>query len=299
MRALVVGSIHLDWILRVPALPAPGDTVLSTSRTTASGGKGANQAVALRRLGVAVQLVGAVGDDAEGGRLLEALAAAGVGTAHVRVCEGQPSGVAIVAVDADGDNGIIVAAGASGMLAPADVAGAERALEGAAVVLLQLEVPLETVAAAVAAARSCGVPVVLNAAPARPLPDGLLSALDVLVVNESEGVELAGAVGDPEAVARTLLARGPGAVVVTLGGRGALVADRHGVTTIPAHAVEEVVDTTGAGDTFVAAIAAGVGAGHDVRESARLAAAAAALAVQLPGAQSAPTLAEAQALLDA
>jgi ribokinase len=293
MHATVVGSIHLDWILRVPALPAPGDTVLASSRTTSPGGKGANQAVTLRRLGAEVEMVGVVGDDDAGRELLANFDAIGVGRGHVRVAPGEPSGIAIVAVDATGDNGILVAPGASGTLAPADVA----ALDGADVVLLQLEVPLETVSATVAAARAAGVPVVLNAAPARPLPDTLLAALDVLVVNEGEALALAGdGAADPAQAAAALLARGAGAVVVTLGGDGALVVDAAGSTPIPAHAVE-VLDTTGAGDTFVAAIAAGVGEGRDVRDSARLASAAAALAVQRAGAQSAPTLAEARAFL--
>ncbi|MBB4663117.1 ribokinase [Conexibacter arvalis] len=299
MRATVVGSIHLDWTLRVPALPRPGDTVLAGSRTTSPGGKGANQAVTLRRLGAEVEMVGAVGSDEAGAELLANFDAVGVGRAHVRVVDGEPSGIAIVAVDATGDNGILVAPGASGGLAPADVAAAEPALRGADVVLLQLEVPLETVSAAVDAARAAGVPVVLNAAPARPLPDALLAALDVLVVNEREALALAGeGAADAESAAAALLARGAGAVVVTLGADGALVLDAAGRTAIPAHRVE-VVDTTGAGDAFVAAIAAGVGAGRDVRDSALLASAAAALAVQRPGAQSAPTLAEAQAFLAA
>lgn len=299
MHATVVGSIHLDWILRVPALPAPGDTVLASSRTTSPGGKGANQAVTLRRLGAEVEMVGVVGDDDAGAELLANFDAIGVGRAHVRQATGEPSGVAIVAVDATGDNGILVAPGASGTLAPADVAAAGAAVSGADVVLLQLEVPLETVAATVGAARAAGVPVVLNAAPAQPLPDALIGALDVLVVNEGEALALAGdGASDPQAAAATLLARGARAVVVTLGGDGALVLDADGTTPIPAHAVD-VVDTTGAGDTFVAAIAAGVSAGRDIRDSARLASAAAALKVQRAGAQSAPTLAEAQAFLSA
>jgi ribokinase len=300
MHATVVGSIHLDWVLRVPALPAPGDTVLASSRTTSPGGKGANQAVTLRRLGAQVEMVGVVGDDDAGRELLANFDALGVGRGHVRVAAGEPSGIAVVAVDASGDNGILVAPGASGTLSPADVAGAAAAVDGAAVVLLQLEVPLETVSATVAAARAAGVPVVLNAAPARPLPDELVAALDVLVVNEGEALTLAGADAGPErsvaAAAEALLARGARAVVVTLGGDGALVLDASGRTVVPAHRVE-VVDTTGAGDTFVAALAVGVGEGRDLRDSARLAAAAAALAVQRPGAQSAPTLAEAQTFL--
>lgn len=290
MHATVVGSIHLDWILQVPALPAPGDTVLATSRATSPGGKGANQAVTLRRLGAAVEMVGVVGGDDAGRELLENFDALGVGRAHVRVAEGEPSGIAVVAVDATGDNGILVAPGASGTLSPADVEAADAAIAGADVVLLQLEVPLETVSATVAAARAAGVPVVLNAAPAQHLPDDLIASLDLLVVNEGEALALAGG-DDAEAAARALLARGARSVVVTLGGDGAFVLDEDGLTRIPAHRVE-AVDTTGAGDTFVAAIAAGLAAGDDVRASARLAAAAAALAVQRPGAQSAPTLAE-------
>lgn len=296
MNATVVGSIHLDWILQVPALPAPGDTVLASARTTSPGGKGANQAVTLRRLGAAVEMVGVVGADDAGRELLENFDALGVGRAHVRVAEGEPSGIAVVAVDATGDNGILVAPGASGTLSPADVAAAQAAVAGADVVLLQLEVPLATVSAAVATARAAGVPVVLNAAPARPLPDALLATLDVLVVNEGEALALAEEGSDVEAAARALLARGPRAVVVTLGGDGAFVLDIDGLTPVPAHRVE-AVDTTGAGDTFVAAVAAGLATGRDVRDSARLAAAAAALAVQRPGAQSAPTLAETQAFL--
>jgi len=315
MDATVVGSIHLDWILRVPALPAPGDTVLASSRTTSPGGKGANQAVALRRLGAAVEMVGVVGADDAGRELLANLDALGVGRGHVRTAADEPSGIAVVALDATGDNGILVAPGASGTLSPADVAAAGAAIARADVVLLQQEVPEETVAAAVAAARAAGVPVVLNAAPARPLPDALLAALDVLVVNEGEALALAGERGPSGpagaaatggrgpsaaagAAAAALLARGARAVVVTLGGDGGFVLDRDGPTEIAAHAVD-VVDTTGAGDTFAAAVAAGVGAGQDVRASARLAAAAAALAVQRPGAQSAPTLAEARAFLAA
>jgi len=302
MNATVVGSIHLDWILRVPALPAPGDTVLASSRTTSPGGKGANQAVTLRRLGAEVEMVGVVGDDDAGRELLANFDAVGVGRGHVRVAVGEPSGVAVVAVDAGGDNGILVAPGASGTLSPDDVARAAAAVDGADVVLLQLEVPLETISATVAAARAAGVPVVLNAAPARPLPDELIAALDVLVVNEGEALALAGVDTGPErsvsAAAEALLARGADAVVVTLGGAGAFVLDRSGRTDVPAHRVD-VVDTTGAGDTFVAALAASVGERRGLRDGARLAAAAAALAVQRPGAQSAPTLAQAQAFLSA
>jgi ribokinase len=294
MRAVVVGSLNMDLVLNVPALPSPGQTILSRSRDRLPGGKGANQAVALARLGAGVAMVGAVGDDPDGAELLAALEAAGVSTRHVSRRPRVPTGLAVVCVTADGDNAIVVASGANATLTPDDLATAAPALPGAGLLLLQLEIPLETVLAAARAGRDHGVLVVLNAAPARDLPTGLLATVDVLVVNDGEAAALAG--GEPRDAAVRLRERGPRVVVVTRGGQGCVVAEDRGATALPADPVE-VVDTTGAGDCFAAALGFGLAEGRDARQAARFAAAAAALAVTRPGAQATPSRAEVEAFV--
>jgi ribokinase len=295
MRAVVVGSLNMDLVLGVEELPSKGQTLLSRSRERSPGGKGANQAVALARLGARVAMVGAVGDDPDGAELLAALAAAGVATGQVSVRPRVPTGLAVVCVTPDGDNAIVVAAGANAGLLPGDVAAAAPAFAGAGLLLAQLEVPPETVLAAARAGREAGALVVLNAAPARELPAGLLGQVDVLVVNDGEAAALAGPV-DPRDAAARLRDRGPRVVVVTLGGRGCLVAEEGGVTALPADQVE-AVDTTGAGDCFAAALGFGLAEGRGARPAARLAAAAAALAVTRPGAQTTPSMAEVEAFI--
>lgn len=290
MRAVVVGSLNMDLVLGVPALPSPGQTLLSRSRDRSPGGKGANQAVALGRLGARVAMVGAVGDDPDGADLVAALEAAGVSTGHVARRSGDQTGLAVVCVTPDGDNAIVVASGANATVGPGEVAAAAPALAGAGLLLLQLEIPPETVLAAARAGREAGALVVLNAAPARELPAGLLGEVDVLVVNAGEAAELAGD-GDPRDAATRLLGQGPATVVVTLGGEGCLVAKDRGMARLPADPVQ-VVDTTGAGDCFAAALGFGLAEGRDSRAAARFATAAAALAVTRPGAQATPTAAE-------
>jgi ribokinase len=234
--------------------------------------------------------VGAVGDDPDGAELVAALEAAGVSTGHVARRSGDQTGLAVVCVTPDGDNAIVVASGANAALGPGDVAAAAPALAGADLLLLQLEIPPETVLSAARAGREAGALVVLNAAPARELPAGLLAEVDVLVVNAGEAADLAGG-GDPREAATRLRAQGPATVVVTLGGEGCLVAEDRGVARLPADPVE-VVDTTGAGDCFAAALGFGLAEGRDRREAARFATAAAALAVTRPGAQATPSAAE-------
>jgi ribokinase len=290
LRAVVVGSLNMDLVLGVPALPSPGQTLLSRSRDRSPGGKGANQAVALGRLGARVAMVGAVGDDPDGADLVAALEAAGVSTGHVARRSGDQTGLAVVCVTPDGDNAIVVASGANATVGPGEVAAAAPALAGAGLLLLQLEIPPETVLAAARAGREAGALVVLNAAPARELPAGLLGEVDVLVVNAGEAAELAGD-GDPRDAATRLLGQGPATVVVTLGGEGCLVAKDRGMARLPADPVQ-VVDTTGAGDCFAAALGFGLAEGRDSRAAARFATAAAALAVTRPGAQATPTAAE-------
>lgn len=254
---VVVGSINRDLVARVPHLPGPGETVLATGHLTNPGGKGANQAVAAARLGQPVAFVGCVGDDDAGRTLLDALHADGIDTGNVQVRDG-PSGLAIIAVDDDGENTIVVSGGANLHLTEGAVREAAPKLGAAVVTLAQLEIPVEAVAAA---ARLAGGRFVLNPAPARALPAELLSAVDVLVPNLGELATLAGAesqsVRAEDAAELAGRLEGPGAVVVTLGAGGALVVQDGQTVHVPAPVVD-AVDTTAAGDAFCAALADGL-----------------------------------------
>jgi len=286
----VVGSLNLDLVIRVAALPGPGETVVGGDLFTNPGGKGANQAVAAARLGRRVAMVGRVGDDQAGRDLLAALAADGVESAQVGVLDGVPSGTAFIVVRDDGENQIVVSPGGL------DVAGA--ALRAAAVTLLQLEVPLETVAAAAATAAGT---VVLNPAPVRPLPDDLLARVDVLVPNRVELAQLAGGpvpetVADAVRLVEGLAAR---AVVVTLGADGALVVEDGRAGHVPAVPVR-AVDTTAAGDAFCGGLADALAGGAPLQDAARWAVRVAAAACTRDGAQaSLPTPADLQSLPEA
>ena len=278
-EVVVVGSANRDEIAALPAIPAPGETVLATGREQRSGGKGLNQAVAAARAGARTLLVAAVGDDQAGRLLVEDAAAAGVGTDLVRHLSG-PSGTAWIMVRDDGENAIVVDGGANRSLT--DLSEADlAAISAARVVVAQLEVPLSAVTQAAAAARDAGRTTVLNAAPARELPPDLLRLVDVLVVNETEARQLSGRTEPGEAA--DLLLDLVGAVVVTLGADGALVVDRHGRRSVSGVAAE-VVDTTGAGDTFTGYLAATVAAGGDLDAAAARAVVAGALAVETAGA---------------
>lgn len=298
-RLCVVGSSNTDMIVHCERLPAPGETVLGGDVLVASGGKGANQAVALARLGAQVSLVARVGTDIFGDQTMVNLSREGVEMRHVVRDRHRPSGVALITVDARGENIITVAPGANSALSPADVEAAEEAIASASALIVQMEIPPETVAAAVDAAWRLGVRVVLNPAPARPLPEALLRKVELLVPNESELRFLAGVDDDAtvEKAARALLARGCGAVVVTLGAQGALLVTSSGSARVPAFKVK-AVDAVGAGDAFVAALAYAVCSGKDLEAATTFACAAAALATTKRGAQpSLPTLGEVEAFL--
>lgn len=289
---LVVGSANADLVIGVDRRPAAGETVLGSDLAVHPGGKGANQAVAAARLGARTALLARVGDDAHGRLLLDSQRAAGVDTAGVLV-GGAPTGVALITVDPSGDNSIVVSPGANARLSPDDVRAAADLLASARVVSVQLEIPLETVAAVAEAVRTAGGDtgprLVLNPSPPAALPAEVLAACDPLVLNEHEarfllGEDPAGREEAPEAWAAALLARGPRSVVVTLGAGGALVADRDRTVLVPSLPVE-AVDTTGAGDAFTGALAWRLGVGDDLETAVRFAVRVGAAAVTRAGAQ--------------
>ncbi|MGW2636166.1 ribokinase [Streptomyces sp. NPDC001348] len=276
----VLGSTNMDLVAYVEKAPQRGETVTGREFRTVPGGKGANQAIAAARAGATVSMIGAVGNDAFGTRLRSTLEHSGVDTDSLRTVEG-PSGTAHIVVDDEGGNAIVVIPGANGTvdhLTPGD----EGVIASADALLLQLEIPLQGVLAAAEAARRHGVRTVLTPAPARPLPSGLLAATDLLVPNEYEATALTGRT-DPLDAAAALLDQVP-EVVVTLGAAGSVYLAR-GVEplVVPAPRVT-AVDSTGAGDTFVGALAVALAEERPVREALAWAAAAAAISVQRAGA---------------
>lgn len=307
MSVVVVGSVNMDVVARVPHIPAPGETLLATDTSRGGGGKGANQAVAAARAGGArTAFVGAVGDDGDGAALRAALAQDGIDLDGL-VTVDAPTGAALISVADDGENAIVVIPGANGAFF--DLDPAQRSLVGSAdVVLAQLEIPVATVRIA-AAARREGAVVVLNAAPSGALADessaaALLPEIDVLVVNEHELLEVAG-LDEREAAIAALASRVP-VLVVTLGAHGSVVVVDGARETVAAFRAEPV-DTTGAGDTFCGVFAARLAARPradrlDIRtivDAARAGSAAAALTVGRAGAQAAvPTSLEVDALLE-
>ena len=299
---VVIGSSNTDMVVKAPSIPRAGETLLGGAFFQAGGGKGANQAVAAARAGGTVTLVAAVGDDALGSERIGAFAREGIDASQILRIPGQASGVALIVVDAAGENCIVVAPGANGSLGPERIRELEPVLAAADVVVLQLEIPLETVAEAVRLAAAHGVRVLLNPAPGRPLPDEVTSRVTVLTPNETEVELLTGIAPDtPEArgeAASMLLARGAGAVVLTLGSAGAYLATADGHEIVPGHRVTPV-DTTGAGDVFNGALAVALAENRDLADALRFANAAAAISVTREGAQpSAPMRHEIDRLLD-
>ncbi len=287
---VVVGSLNMDLVVQVSAIPAPGETVLGSNFATIPGGKGANQAVAAARLGAKVTLIGRVGADGFGEQLLAAARAEGIDVTHVGVDGTSATGIAMITVDATGQNSIAVASGANYRLTAVHVRQAWEQLDQVDLLVMPLETPLETIETAVALANQSGVKVILNPAPARPLPASILAGVDVLVPNESETTLLTGipidSVEETQRAARRLLALGVGNVVLTLGSRGALVlaGEMGEITAVAPHQVT-VVDTTAAGDAFVAGLAVALGEGESLVAAAQFANAVGALAVTKQGAQ--------------
>jgi ribokinase len=280
----VVGSCNVDFVVPVAGLPAPGETVLGRDHLRAPGGKGANQAVAAARLGSPVTFVGCVGDDELADTIVTALRVAGVATTALRTVADAPSGLALITVADGGENTIAVSPGANARLTATDITAAGELLATATVTLAQLEIPLETVSAAVSAA---GGQVLLNPAPAQSLPQSLLAEVDVLIPNRSELGVLADAPEPTTIEEATTLARslsGPKAVVVTLGGDGALVVSDGKATHVPAIDVD-AVDATGAGDAFCGALADALARGSELVEATRWAVRVAGISTTKWGAQ--------------
>jgi ribokinase len=296
----VIGSANVDLVARVPRLPLPGETLLGSDFLHALGGKGANQAVAAARLGAQVTLVARVGEDSYGEACRQAYQAAGVATDYLQTTPGQPTGIALIPVADDGENHVIVIPGANAHLTPDDVEAAVPAIEASDGVLLQLEIPLETVQKAVNLAHFAGKPIILNPAPYRLLPPGLLEKIAVLTPNTSEAEHLIGDIlADDQLLAQQLTLLGIHQAVVTLGSKGCLVVENGQYERLPPLKVVPV-DTTGAGDAFSAGLAVALAEGQPLRQAAIFAGAVAGLATTQLGAQPAmPYRAEVERALKA
>ena len=298
----VVGSVNMDLAARCPHIPVPGETVLGGDLIESPGGKGANQAVAAGKLLGRVAMIGCLGSDAYGQTLRAALVEAGVAIQGL-IERGPRSGVAIIEVADHGENSIVVVQGANALLEPVDVADVLERMPQAQMVLLQLEIPLPTVVAAAQRARAQGLRVILDPAPAQPLPPDLLRQVDILVPNQTEAAVLAGmpvvtVATAPEAAAR-LLAMGPSTILLKLGADGVLIANAAGMRVIPGFRVA-TIDTTAAGDCFAGALAVALIEGQPLEGAVVFANAAAALSTTRAGAQaSMPTRAEVEDLLHA
>ncbi|MDP9467512.1 MAG: ribokinase [Chloroflexota bacterium] len=280
-RVVVIGSINVDLVVSADRLPRPGETVVGGRFARHLGGKGANQAVAAARAGATVTMVGAVGRDPDGDESLSALSAEGIDVSRVRRTD-APTGVAIIAVAADGENQIVVAPGANAEVSIEDAALNDLP-RGPGVMLTCLEIPMPSVLAAVAAATRIGLQSVVNPAPAQRLPAALLAAGPILTPNRGELLALSGA-ADAEAGLAFLTDAGARAVVMTLGTEGALLADSTRRAAFPAWQVA-VVDATGAGDTFSGVLAAWLAAGNSLDDTVQAANVAAALSVTRAGAR--------------
>lgn len=295
---IVIGSLNADLVVRAPRFPAPGETISGENLAIIPGGKGANQAVAAARQGASVGMVGRVGRDTFGPTLIQNLQKNNVDTTHVKA-DPSATGTAIIVVDAGGQNSIVLSPGANGKVTPEDVEAVS--FQDSKMLLLQLEIPLETVVHAASLAHQNGLRVILNPAPARQLPDSLLADVDILVPNESELQLLTGqpvtGTASVEAAAKALLAKGVKTVIVTLGEKGAMLIIPEKIQHIPAFKID-VIDTTAAGDAFIGGLAAALLKGKSLQEAVRYGNASGALAATKFGAQpSLPTQDEVKQLL--
>jgi len=286
---VIIGSVNMDLVLRVPRMPLPGETLAGDKFMTIPGGKGANQAVACARLaapGTSVAMVACVGDDAFGGQMRASITACGIDDRYIDEVAGEATGIASIMVDANAQNSIVIAAGANGRLDVERIERARALIEQASIVLLQLEVPMATVIHSIELAHALGKTVVLNPAPAQPLPRELLQKIDYLILNEIEAAMLAEEQSDDiPLLAQKLHGLGARNVVVTLGEKGVYGSFADGQQRhLPARKVQ-AVDTTAAGDTFIGGFIGAIAQGRDQFDAIAYAQAAAALSVTRVGAQ--------------
>jgi len=298
---VVVGSINMDLVAYTARIPTEGETVIGTAFQTHPGGKGANQAVAVARLGFPVAMIGRIGEDAFGEQLRGHLEDAGVNVDGVSTSQCS-SGVAVIVVSEAGENCIVITPGANALLTPEDLDANIEILRGAGVVLTQLEIPTETVQHLATICAREGVPLILDPAPAKQLPEGLLNKVDWFTPNETEAAFFIGdgaaKLHEPAGMAKTLMGKGVRGVILKLGSRGAYLASADGLGARLEPFTVQAVDTTAAGDAFNGAFATALLMKKDPVESARFAAAAAALSVTRPGAQtSMPRMAEVEQML--
>jgi len=285
---LVIGSTNTDMVVKTSKFPAPGETILGGSFLMNPGGKGANQAVAAQRLGGNVTFIGKTGDDIFGKQAVELLKKEGINTDKILIDKANPSGIALITVDENGENSIVVASGANGTLVPKDITDIDFLSDEIEVLLLQLEIPLETVIYAASLSAKMKKKVILNPAPARPLPDHLLNDLYMITPNETEAEQLTGiSVTDAisaQQAALTLKEKGVQNIIITMGASGAYVLSSEYSGMVEAPKVK-AVDTTAAGDTFNGALAVFLSEGENIQKAVSLACKAASVSVTRFGAQ--------------
>lgn len=290
---LVIGSLNADLVIRAPRFPAPGETIHGEDLVTFPGGKGANQAVAVARLGARVAMVGRVGNDVFGANLIDNLTQNHVDVKQIITDESTPTGTAVIIVDPDGQNSIVLSPGANAKVISNDIK--PEAIANSSLLLLQFEIPIETVVHSANLAREKGLCILLNPAPAHILPDELLAAADFILPNESELGLLTRRtlddLGSIEAASRSLIARGARNIIVTLGEKGAMIVNKDGAILIRAYKVK-AIDTTAAGDAFVGGFAVGLSNGKSLEDAVQYACACGALATTKFGAQPSLPMAE-------
>ena len=288
-KIVVVGSCNTDMVIKADRLPVPGETILGGTFFMNPGGKGANQAVAAARMGGNVTLISKTGNDVFGKQSVMLYTAENIKTDYIFSDPKHPSGVALITVDAQGENCIVVASGANAPLSPSDIDKASTEIESSDLILMQLEIPIETVEYVAEKAQKKDIKVILNPAPARALSDNLLKNLYIIIPNKSEAEILSGIkVTDIESAklaANIISSKGVNIVVITLGSQGALIKEYDDFLFVDALKVE-ALDTTAAGDTFCGAVCVGLSEGKSILESVKLAARAAAITVTRMGAQS-------------
>src|SRR4028119_480817 len=300
---VVVGSSNTDMVIKASHLPAPGETILGGTFFMTQGGKGANQAVAAARLSGQVTFIAKIGADVFGNQSLELYNNEGIDTRYISIDEKSPSGVALINVDDNGENCIAVAPGANGTLCVDDISKAKISLENASIILMQLEIPLETVRYVAELAEANNIKLVLNPAPACPLPDDLLRRISVITPNKKEAEMLTGIkiadINSAKDAAEMIAGKGIETVIITMGSEGALIFEKNTFEVVAATKVK-AVDTTAAGDVFNGALVVAMSEGKDIIQAVQFANAAAAISVTRLGAQaSAPHRNEVEPLVNA